>query len=327
MLAHRGRSQSDEGPAIAIPMQGLNKKRRKRFLRYLWALQRLACHPAIFLLIGFALLVMWITFDRALDDGRVMSIFLPGRSSASEAVPITHRSMRLIAHGPCVHAQNIWKTKGSLLVPGGNGASIQELGVHYSVPLLRFSRGQIFRLTPSADFDLLYQNLWDSKGYRMKYALKKELKEKKLKGSGRYVVQYVQGRSKRPLNPAAEKIQVIQSFTHDEKAFNFMMSPLEEVLFALRTFERFAERELYFQGTIPIPDFEKERYSILECKQYFDVPLGGPPPLLPDWRNEMAAILVNIHPFSYGCAVVIVRPSAKLPQVYGATFPSTQFIR
>lgn len=328
------RSREKRYVSLPISVQMLGKKRRKRFLRYLRAVQRLFWHPAFYLLLLLLVLMGFLFYD-----GRTLSALMSrnldgggGLTPQQQPDPLSTikkplRPMKIMAHGPCVHAQNLWRKGKGQSTLNSTADSIHSLGIHYAVPLLRFSRGQVFRLTPSADFDNLYQHLWHSKGYRMRYVLHKELKEKKLASStrgsssssgGRYVVQYVQGRSKRPFNPTTERIQVVQPFTHNDGVFNFMKSPLEEVLFALRPFETIGEREIFFRGSIPLPDHEKERYSILECTQYhsYDSEVEEASPThIPDWRDEVAAVLVNSHPFSYGCAVVIVRPSALLPQV------------
>lgn len=88
----------------------------------------------------------------------------------------------------------------------------------------------------------------------------------------------------RPINPVAELPAVVQPFTTDPAVFNFNEKNAEEILFTVGV--------MHANG---------------DCCG--DRPADG-------WTSELAGVLINSHPFAFGCTVIIVRTDLKLPQVH-----------
>lgn len=88
----------------------------------------------------------------------------------------------------------------------------------------------------------------------------------------------------------AELHEVAQPFTTDSAAFNFNKKDASEVMFTIdvvRSLPAHAE---------PQHAHDQEQ-------------------LRKGWTSELAGVLVNSHPFSYGCVVLVVRADRMLPQV------------
>jgi len=83
----------------------------------------------------------------------------------------------------------------------------------------------------------------------------------------------------RPINPVAELPHVVQPFTSDATAFNFN--------------KKDDNREIMFTLDLRSSPERGER----------------------NWTSSLAGVLINSHPFSYGCVVIVVLSSSNLPQV------------
>lgn len=104
-----------------------------------------------------------------------------------------------------------------------------------------------------------------------------------------FALQKVEGRRHRPINPVAELHEVVQPFTTDSGAFNFNNKDASEVLFTI--------------------DVVRSQPAHAESQHAHDQEQQK------GWTSELAGVLVNSHPFAYGCVVLVVRTDRMLPQV------------
>lgn len=312
-----------------------NKKRNKFLLRLSRILLR---YPPPLVLLCVTLFICFFYYQ--LFNLPSFASFTINSSSSSTLTSTKQEKMKVITHGTCI--------KTASLKAG------DEDYMAYNVPILHFSKNTSFRFEPNKDFDNLYMTLWRSKMYYMKYSLRKEMKERLVQGTHfDYFVQFIKGRSKRPVNPVAERTEVVQPFTESSDIFTFLKTPKEEVLFAMRVLNDKSQKEVCQHGSHPLftsmDAKELEKYVILECRgggggggknnkninnNNKNMNKGGnhmneneneneneqeneqEKGKERDWKDEFASLIVNSHPFSPGCVVLVIQPSLKLPQVY-----------
>lgn len=247
---------------------------------------------------------------------------------------------RLDSRGRCgsrtneKHGAPAWTWKGALAVLV---IAVAIVVWNYSSPLPT-SYGFDFTATPPRlilqpelsaqvrDFDAIFAHLWASKSTHLKYAfdartVTTRLVEVALPTSStseddqppaiiNFALQKVEGRrhryrkttppsqdhgasllliTPRPINPVAELHEVVQPFTTDSGAFNFNNKDASEVLFTI--------------------DVVRSQPAHAESQHAHDQEQQK------GWTSELAGVLVNSHPFAYGCVVLVVRTDRMLPQV------------
>jgi len=92
----------------------------------------------------------------------------------------------------------------------------------------------------------------------------------------------------------AELHEVVQPFTTDSGAFNFNTKDASEVLFTIDVVRSLPAR------AEPQHAHDQEQQQQQQQKR---------------WTSALAGVLINSHPFSYGCVVLVVRTDRMLPQV------------
>ena len=90
----------------------------------------------------------------------------------------------------------------------------------------------------------------------------------------------------------AELHEVVQPFTTDSGAFNFNTKDASEVLFTIDVVRSLPARAE--------PQLAHDQEQQQQQKR---------------WTSALAGVLINSHPFSYGCVVLVVRTDRMLPQV------------
>lgn len=89
----------------------------------------------------------------------------------------------------------------------------------------------------------------------------------------------------------AELHEVVQPFTTDSGAFNFNIKDASEVLFTIDVVRS-------------LPARAEPQHAHDQEQQHQQ-----------KWTSALAGVLINSHPFSYGCVVLVVRTDRMLPQV------------
>ncbi len=87
--------------------------------------------------------------------------------------------------------------------------------------------------------------------------------------------------------------EVVQPFTTDSGAFNFNIKDASEVLFTIDVVRS-------------LPARAEPQHAHDQVQQQHQQK---------GWTSELAGVLINSHPFSYGCVVLVVRTDRMLPQV------------